>query len=488
MYDIDASTLIVSAILTWGIGLAPPLLIRYAFLKRPIGVWPAIVVCAIFWLFNILLFTALGSRSKTHAALTLVAFASYWILRKGSSAQTPAAIAASSRETRSLVSNSVSAAIAPTKMATLDLTSSRRQTSESVHLGQSPPAVGNKVQVNPSRIAGTNSMNTPTEKRSAAHLPSVQVEQTSTPPLPAPQFPNIDEEAIYDRIGQELEDEKPDRATWTKAFAEANGDEKRAKAAYIRLRFEKLLTQESNLLQARTEEIENLARREQEALNARAEERANKITELRTKFLSGKTLNEAEITELVSVVASDTDLGELAEPHYGNTLLHLAAEAGLTRSVERLLEFGAPAAARNGNGKRPFEICKYPSLVTILEKAAVQNQNEYAATREALLTLSATPIAARFRNLVRSGQISELSAALMQTPHLANIVDSDGRTPLMLAVYEGNLGVSRLLLAYGADPNTVNDFGQTARSIAEKAGNSEIVLEIDAHKRGPAGG
>ena len=76
----------------------------------------------------------------------------------------------------------------------------------------------------------------------------------------------------------------------------------------------------------------------------------------------------------------------------------------------------------------------------------------------------------------------------MQTPHLANIVDSDGRTPLMLAVYEGNLGVSRLLLAYGADPNTVNDFGQTARSIAEKAGNSEIVLEIDAHKRGPAGG
>ncbi len=82
MYELDAVTIIASIIITWGIGLAPPLLIRYAILKRPMDKWPAIGTCAIFWFLNIIIFTALGSKSKTHGALTLVAFVSYWILRK----------------------------------------------------------------------------------------------------------------------------------------------------------------------------------------------------------------------------------------------------------------------------------------------------------------------------------------------------------------------------------------------------------------------
>ncbi len=76
-------TLIVSAILTWGIGLTPPLLIRFAFLRRPISKGWAIGIVAFLWVINIVFFTAIGSQSKTHAALFLVAWASYAILRKG---------------------------------------------------------------------------------------------------------------------------------------------------------------------------------------------------------------------------------------------------------------------------------------------------------------------------------------------------------------------------------------------------------------------
>ena len=76
-------TLLVSALFTWGIGLTPPLLIRFLFVRRPIGKGWAIGTAAIFWFINIILFTALGSTSKTHAALFLVAWASYAILRKG---------------------------------------------------------------------------------------------------------------------------------------------------------------------------------------------------------------------------------------------------------------------------------------------------------------------------------------------------------------------------------------------------------------------
>ena len=60
------SLLVLSAILTWGIGLAPPLLIRFAFLRRPIGNGPALALVAVLWLFNVTLFTALGSQSRTH--------------------------------------------------------------------------------------------------------------------------------------------------------------------------------------------------------------------------------------------------------------------------------------------------------------------------------------------------------------------------------------------------------------------------------------
>ena len=79
--------LIVSAIMTWGIGLAPPLLTRFIFLRRPMSKVAAIVFVVAFLLINLMSFMALGSRSKTHAALLLVALVSYYILRAGSRKQ-----------------------------------------------------------------------------------------------------------------------------------------------------------------------------------------------------------------------------------------------------------------------------------------------------------------------------------------------------------------------------------------------------------------
>lgn len=76
-------TIIVSFILTWGIGLIPPLIIRYAIVRKPLSKGWAIGVTAFLWMVNIIIFTALGSQSKTHAALFLVAWTSYVILKKG---------------------------------------------------------------------------------------------------------------------------------------------------------------------------------------------------------------------------------------------------------------------------------------------------------------------------------------------------------------------------------------------------------------------
>jgi hypothetical protein len=81
MEGFSLNTLIIGIIITWTIGLLPPLLIRYVFIKRAIAKKPAYGICVFFWLVNLILFTAMGSQSKSHAALLLIAYVSYWILR-----------------------------------------------------------------------------------------------------------------------------------------------------------------------------------------------------------------------------------------------------------------------------------------------------------------------------------------------------------------------------------------------------------------------
>ena len=80
-------TLILSGVLTWGIGLAPPLLVRFALMRRPMPKSGAIAFVVVFLFINIVIFTVLGSRSKTHGALVLVAIASYYVLRRGAKKQ-----------------------------------------------------------------------------------------------------------------------------------------------------------------------------------------------------------------------------------------------------------------------------------------------------------------------------------------------------------------------------------------------------------------
>jgi len=75
--------IVISFVLTWGIGLLPPIIIRYVIIKKPLYRKWSICLVIIFLIINIIIFTALDSQSKTHAALYLVAITSYYILRKG---------------------------------------------------------------------------------------------------------------------------------------------------------------------------------------------------------------------------------------------------------------------------------------------------------------------------------------------------------------------------------------------------------------------
>lgn len=80
---INYDNLFFSFVITWSIGLIPPLFIRHIILNRPIPKLPAFGTCVLFWFINMFIFIQLGSKSKNHGALVLVAIVSYTILRQG---------------------------------------------------------------------------------------------------------------------------------------------------------------------------------------------------------------------------------------------------------------------------------------------------------------------------------------------------------------------------------------------------------------------
>lgn len=53
----------------------------------------------------------------------------------------------------------------------------------------------------------------------------------------SPHPTSVNEAAIYEKVALEIETGNTDKAIWTKAFALADGDEKKTKANYIKLRF-----------------------------------------------------------------------------------------------------------------------------------------------------------------------------------------------------------------------------------------------------------
>lgn len=79
--NISWPEVILSFLITWAVVLAPPLLIR-AIRKTPINKAISILLCVVLYFANVVLFTALGSQSKSHAALLLGAWVSYHIFRR----------------------------------------------------------------------------------------------------------------------------------------------------------------------------------------------------------------------------------------------------------------------------------------------------------------------------------------------------------------------------------------------------------------------
>lgn len=174
----------------------------------------------------------------------------------------------------------------------------------------------------------------------------------------------FDEHAAYELIDKELEGGRVDRGLWLKAFVDSGGDATRQKLRYVQIRIDQLRTTEKARFN-----LELSGRRARE--HAR---QAEQIKALKAVFTAGSRLEVDEIERLARAAAADKTLIKAADRLHGNTLLHLAAQAGLDSAAEVLLKLGARADVKNQSGRRPHEICGDVALARLIEQALARER------------------------------------------------------------------------------------------------------------------
>lgn len=240
--------LVFSIIITWSIGLFPPLVIRYVILKRPIAKWPAFGTCALFWLINILLFITMGSQSKRHGALVLISFVSFWILRQGT--------------------------------ATKVINVSAQTSGSSVSLMVDTTVSSNPTNTDQHTVKGT--------------LLSSLGKEANYASFDGRSVVAVDEDRIYASIAMELETGETDKGLWTRLFAECSGDEKQIKVLYIKQRAERLISAKRiSAEKVAAEKVERVVAENAAAEKVVAESTAAEITEVK-RVAAVKELQAAE--------------------------------------------------------------------------------------------------------------------------------------------------------------------------------------------------
>jgi ankyrin repeat protein len=152
--------------------------------------------------------------------------------------------------------------------------------------------------------------------------------------------------------------------------------------------------------------------------------------------------------------------------------LHLAVYQCLPDIVDLLIERGADVNLRNPLDETPLELLDAyePRPVGDPEAARIRKALRDAGAKDDLYTV------------IRAGEVEELRALLKADPSLARADNSLGG-PLFVAARSGRVEVTKLLLEYGADPNTVNSAGNTplwfaAQSPARPASDRIAVMKL----------
>lgn len=223
------------------------------------------------------------------------------------------------------------------------------------------------------QVSSTNNLaSTAPLPSSGTALPAVkstsfttQLQQPATHEIP--ELKDI-EDRIYAQVGEELESDNTDKGIWTKAFAQAGGDDKQTRVFYIKLRVEKLIASERGrveLLKQAKEEAEQLRVAEAERLDRMVWKEKAAAGLIDPQIAAQKSGGKAEIflnkcgsgdiNEIERMVKECPILVAVANAA-GNTPLHYAVLSRNLPLVKLLFGEGANIFALNLAGQTPFDL------------------------------------------------------------------------------------------------------------------------------------
>ncbi|MDD5483946.1 MAG: ankyrin repeat domain-containing protein [Kiritimatiellae bacterium] len=258
---------------------------------------------------------------------------------------------------------------------------------------------------------------------------------------------------LYTRAGSEIASKTYDQALFTKAFSDADGDENKAKAFYIRYRVIELRQQRKEAEEAaekQRQEKEFQKRKKDEEI---AEEQRKKAEQQRQEEL----LRQQEEWRRKRKEAEERRKAEGKLPWYVWKLIFGAA------GVIALIVIIVPNQMRWEDERRQAEYRQRHALVR-QEQIRKEEQERQEQIRN--------------EEQARQEQIRKEEQARKeeQERRAANVIDKDGMTPLMKAVRINNLDAVKYLIAKGADVN-VRDykFGWTPLMWAAHNGRLDII-------------
>ena len=252
---------------------------------------------------------------------------------------------------------------------------------------------------------------------------------------------------------------------WAKAFAESEGDETKAKVAYLKSRVQQL-TDAAKLSQAQQE-----ATRQQAAEKARAEalERKQTVDEAIATFAKNKELSNEQLTLIVQF-ADTPQLISLWNSITGNTLLHVCAERDMLVEVDALLKAGADPQRFNNNGKRPGFMAKsWTTRILISGTTISVDQLKRAAEM----------------GLEQDGDMFTFAdhkfQALQEAIDYAIAVSKMPQAELRSAVLGGNWSAAKNLLDSGVSPLGKDVDGRTLLDHAKEKRDKLLIALLEYH-------
>ena len=167
---------------------------------------------------------------------------------------------------------------------------------------------------------------------------------------------------------------------------------------------------------------------------------------------------------LLEQLLTGTGVSPSEQDQYGRTPLHIAAQKGHAKTVQKLLAMGSSVTVADFEHSTPLHEAassgSHQCLISILDKEPrVDAENQRGQTPLLVAAAAGKPL------LV--GKLLEKGASPNHTDKLA-------RTALHLSSKCGNIDVVNLLLEAGAHPDTANKKGVTPLHLAAAKGHTEV--------------